>query len=199
MGAMPYILGGGLILLVVAAASKAKASTASSSSSSSTTKPTGSTTTTVSTTGVAAPEYLSSVPYIIAIRVIQMSDPSLQQAQGVWLTDNGYPKTGEAVQQYARGNITDVQLRQIAQAEFKTTAAASSTTVSTTSPTKPTGTTKPDTYGTYLLNSGSEDEIYSYALTSPSIPFVTQAAARLAAAGDTRAIQLTQHLADISI
>jgi hypothetical protein len=126
------------------------------------------------------------------MRVIQLSDQSLQQAQGVWLTDNGYPKTGEAVQQYSRGEITDIELRKIAQAEFKAGAASSTTT------TKPKGTTAPDTYGTYLLNSGTDDTLYSYALTATSIPFVTQAAARLAAAGDTRAIALTQHLADLS-
>ncbi|MGB3988079.1 MAG: hypothetical protein WBK67_00045 [Minisyncoccales bacterium] len=201
MKALPFIIGGGAAALLLVVASKAKASTTSSSSSSSsgTAKPTGSTTTaTVSTTGIGAPEYLSSVPYVIAMRVIQLSDPSLQQAQGVWLTDNGYPKTGEAVQKYSRGEITDQQLRQVAQAEFKSVAAATSTTVSTTAPAKPKGTMVPDSYGTYLLNAGSEDEIYSYALGSPSIPFVTQAAARLAAAGDTRAAAVTQHLADLT-
>ncbi|MFA5053752.1 MAG: hypothetical protein WC565_06825 [Parcubacteria group bacterium] len=199
MGALPYIVGGGVVLLVVAAATKAKAST----STSTTTKPTGSTTSTTTkptsttaTTGVAAPAYLESVPYVIAMRVIQLSDPSLQQAQGVWLTDNGYPLTGEAVQKYSRGEITDLQLRQIAQAEFKAGAVATTPTVTITP--KPKGTTAPDTYGTYLLNAGTDDEIYSYALTSPSIPFVTQAAARLAAAGDSRALAVTQHLADIS-
>lgn len=205
MKALPFIIGGGAAALLLVVASKAKGSTGSSGTakptgSSGTAKPTGSTTTTtVSTTGIGAPEYLSSVPYVIAMRVIQLSDPSLQQAQGVWLTDNGYPKTGEAVQQYSRGELTEQELRQVAQAEFNATAAATSTTVSTTTTAKPKGTTKPDTYGTYLLNAGTEDEIYSYALTSPSIPFVTQAAARLAAAGDTRAAALTQHLADISI
>jgi len=187
MGALPYIVGGGVVLLLVAAATKAKASTATS------TKPSGTTTPVIVGPGGTAPEYLSSVPYVIAMRVIQMSDQSLQQAQGVWLTDNGYPKTGEAVQQYSRGEITDIQLRQIAQAEFKANAASPTTT------TKPKGTTAPDTYGTYLLNSGTDDTLYSYALTATSIPFVGQAAARLAAAGDTRAIALTQHLADISI
>lgn len=195
MGALPYIVGGGVVLLVVAAATKAKASTPSSSSST-TPKPTTSTTTpkpTSTTTSVAAPAYLESIPYVIAMRVIQLSDPSLQRAQGVWLTDNGYPKTGEAVQQYSRGEITDIQLRQIAQAEFKTAATTS------TSTTKPQGTTKPDTYGTWLLENSDNDTLYSYASTATSIPFVAQAAARLAAAGDTRAAALTQHLADISI
>jgi len=194
MEALPYIVGGGVVLLVVAAATKAKASTATSTkpSSSGTAKPSGTTTPVIVGPGGTAPEYLSSVPYVIAMRVIQMSDQSLQQAQGVWLTDNGYPKTGEAVQQYSRGEITDIQLRQIAQAEFKANAASPTTT------TKPKGTTAPDTYGTYLLNSGTDDTLYSYALTATSIPFVGQAAARLAAAGDTRAIALTQHLADIS-
>jgi hypothetical protein len=195
MKALPFILGGGAVLLVVAAAAKAKASTSSSSTtkpSSSATKPTTTTPAVIVGPAGIAPEYLSSVPYVIAMRVIQLSDPSLQQAQGVWLTDNGYPQTGEAVQQYSKGEITDVQLRQIAQAEFKTAATASTTTA------KPKGTTAPDTYGTYLLNAGDDDTLYSYALTSLSIPFVAQAAARLAAGGDTRAAALTQHLADIS-
>jgi hypothetical protein len=199
MKALPFIIGGGAAVLLLVVASKAKASTSSSSSSSSsgTAKPTGVSSTTTVTVGPGgtAPEYLSSVPYVIAMRVIQLSDPSLQQAQGVWLTDNGYPQTGEAVQKYSRRELTDLQLRQIAQAEFKANAAKpTSTTVST----KPKGTMAADSYGTYLLNAGSDDEVYSYASTSPSIPFVTQAAARLAAAGDTRAAALTQHLADIS-
>ena len=198
MAALPYIVGGGVLLLVVAAASKAKAAPASST----TTKPTGSTTPKPTTTpaastggpGTTAPAYLASVPYVIALRVIQISDPSVQQAQGVWLTDNGFPKTGEAVQQYSRGEITDIELRQIAQAEFK----AAGVSTSTSSTTKPQGTTKPDTYGTWLLENGDDETLYSYASTATSIPFVAAAAARLAAAGDTRATELTQHLADIS-
>ncbi len=196
MGALPYIIGGGAVLLVVAAASKAKASTTKPTTST-TPKPTTSTTPAVIVgPGGTAPEYLSSIPYVIAMRVIQLSDPSLQQAQGVWLTDNGFPKTGEAVLQYSKGDITDVELRQIAQAEFK--ASATTTTTTSTTTTKPKGTNAPDSYGTYLLNAGTDDTLYSYALTSLSIPFVAEAAARLAAAGDTRAIALTQHLADIS-
>ncbi len=198
MNALPFILGGGLIALIVAASAKANASTKPSTStpkpSGSTPKPSSSTPAgTVGGPGTTTPEYLSSVPYVIAMRVIQLSDPSLQQAQGVWLTDNGFPQTGEAVQQYSRGDITDVQLRKIAQAEFKANAGKPPT-----STTKPKGTTAADTYGTYLLNNGTEDELYSYALTSTSIPFVTQSAARLAAAGDTRAAALTQHLADLT-
>lgn len=199
MNALPFIIGGGVIALIVAASAKAKASTAKPSESvkpsGSTPKPSSSTTPagSVGGPGTTAPEYLSSVPYVIAMRVIQLSDPSLQQAQGVWLTDNGFPQTGEAVQQYSRGEITDVQLRQIAQAEFKANAAKPSS-----STTKPKGTTAADTYGTHLLNNGTDDELYSYAVTSNSIPFVTESAARLAAAGDTRAAVLTQHLADLT-
>lgn len=199
MNALPFIIGGGVIALIVAASAKAKASTAKPSGSVKpsglTPKPSTSTTPagTVGGPGTTAPEYLSSVPYVIAMRVIQLSDPSLQQAQGVWLTDNGFPQTGEAVQQYSRGEITDVQLRQIAQAEFKANASKPPTSTA-----KPKGTTAADTYGTYLLNNGTDDELYSYAVTSNSIPFVTESAARLAAAGDTRAAVLTQHLADLT-
>jgi hypothetical protein len=187
------------VALVVAAATKAKASTAKPSGtvkpSASTPKPPSSTLPagTVGGPGTTTPEYVSSVPYVIAMRVIQLSDPSLQQAQGVWLSDNGFPKTGEAVQQYSRGDITDIELRQIAQAEFKANAAKPPSSTS-----KPKPTTAADPYGTYLLANGTDDEIYSYALNATSIPFVTQAAARLAAAGDTRAAALTQHLADLT-
>lgn len=200
MNALPFIIGGGIVAFLVAASAKAKASTSSGTTkpSSGTTKPTGSTS--PSTTpavivgpGGTAPDYLSSVPYVIAMRVIQMSDPSLQQAQGIWLTDNGYPKTGAAVHQYAAGEITDLELRQIAQAEFKANA---TTTPATTA--KPKGTTEMDRYGSYLLAEGDDDALYSYALSSTSIPLVTQAAARLAAAGDTRSLLLTQHLADLT-
>lgn len=191
MNALPFIIGGGLVALIVAASAKAKASTSSSTPkpSSSTPKPSGSTTSPSTTT----PAYLSSLPYVIAMRVIQLSDPSLQQAQGIWLNDNGYPQTGDAVLKYSRGEITDLELRQIAQAEFKANAATPATIA------KPKGTTEMDRYGSYLLAQGDDDSLYSYALTSTSIPLVTQAAARLAAAGDTRAAALTQHLADLTI
>jgi hypothetical protein len=127
------------------------------------------------------------------MRVIQLSDPSLQQSQAVWLNDNGYPKTGDAVFRYSRGEISDVELRQIAQSEFAAAAAAPATV-------KPKqGTTEIDRYGSYLLAEGTDDVLYSYALTSSSIPLVTQAAQRLAAAGDTRAVLLTQHLADLTV
>lgn len=202
MNALPFIIGGGLVALIVAASAKAKASTGSSTPkpSSSTPKPSGSTTSPSTTTpvivgpGGTAPAYLSSLPYVIAMRVIQLSDPALQQAQGIWLNDNGYPQTGDAVLKYSRGEITDLELRQIAQAEFKANAATTPATIA-----KPKGTTEMDRYGSYLLAQGDDDSLYSYALSSTSIPLVTQAAARLAAAGDTRAAALTQHLADLTI
>ncbi len=191
------VIGGGAVALLlvagIAAAAKKKPSPSGSSTSPTPAKP--------SPGGIVgqggagtAPEYLSSVPYVIAMRVISMSDPSLQQSQGVWLSDNGYPKTGEAVQKFARGEITDIELRQIAQAEFK----AKPPTIPTTT-TKPKGTTAADPYGTWVLANGTDDEVYSYGLTATSIPFVTQAAARLAAAGDSRAAALTQHLVDITV
>lgn len=114
MGPLPIIAGGGVLLLLVAAASKAKAKTTTTGT---TTKPTG-TTITVGPGGTA-PEYLQSIPYVVAMRVISLSDPSLQQAQGIWLTDNGYPLTGEAVQQYSRGELTEAKLREVARAEFQ--------------------------------------------------------------------------------
>jgi hypothetical protein len=61
-------------------------------------------------------------------------------------------------------------------------------------PTKP-GTNVYDSYGATLIQTGSLDEIYSYATSSTSIPFVRDAASKLAAAGDTRAMELTIRLA----
>ena len=206
MGPLPIILGAGVLALLAAAASKSKASTSTSTpkpatSSATVTTPAGTTTVTTTTTAAqtgssplsVAPAYLSSVPYVIAMRVIALSDPSMQQSQGIWLNDNGYPKTGDAVLKYSRGEISDIELRQVAQAEFAAAAAAPATV-------KPKqGQTEMDRYGSYLLAEGTDDQLYSYALDSPSIPPVTQAAARLAAAGDTRAVLLTQHLADLTI
>jgi hypothetical protein len=111
----------------------------------------------------------------------------------VWLTDNGYPQTGAALVKYAAGDIGAADLQRIAAAELKSTKPATAATAKTH------GTTEMDKYGSYLLTDGTNDELYSYALSSPSIPLVTQAAARLAAAGDTRTLALTQHLADLTI
>lgn len=249
MGALPFIIGGGALVALLAVASKAKAKASTTSS----------TTPTATSTGVAAPAYLDSVPYLIAMRVIQMSDPSMQQAQGVWLTSNGYPKTGEAIQRYSRGEITDIELRQTAMAEFEASTATSTASIpaqiveavlkgssqtiaqgqaiwlndngypktaealrdylegelsldelraiaasevktapAVLTPSKPTGVNTRDLYGESLLSAGTNDEILSYAQGSDSIPFVTAAAAHLAAAGDTRAMLLTQHLVDIT-
>ena len=184
MGALPYIVGGGVILLVVAAASKAKASTSSSSSSSSsgTAKPTGSTTTKPTTV---------AVPVVIVEQILLTRDTDAAQRQKIWLNDNGYPKTAFAMTQWLKGDITDAQLR-IAAATETVTHATGLTTA------KPTGVMTIDSDGQYYLTNGTNDELYDYALASNSIPLVTQAATRLAAAGDTRAMILTQHLADIS-
>lgn len=188
MGPLPFIFGAGVLALIAAAASKSKASSTPKPATSSATVTTPTATTTISTT-----PYLSSIPYVVAMRVIQLSDPAMQQSQAIWLSDNGYPRTAEAVWKYSAGEISDAELRQVAQAEFANAAAAPSTV-------KPKqGTTEIDRYGSYLLAEGTDDVLYSYALTSTSIPLVTQAAARLAAAGDTRAALLTQHLADLSI
>lgn len=186
MGALPYIVGGGLVLLVVAAAGKAKASTASSSTSSSTTKPTGSTTTKPTTTTAS-----TSVPLTIINQILATADRDAAQRQRVWLTDNGYPQTGFALVQWLKGEITDEQLRQVAAQEKATHVAGTGTA-------KPTGVMTTDNDGLYYLTNGTNDELYDYAVTSNSIPLVAQAATRLAAAGDTRATVLTQHLADIS-
>ena len=196
MGPLPFIFGAGVLALIAAAASKSKATTPKPATSSATViTPTGTTTISASSTNPAivgnsplslTPAYLSSVPYVIAMRVIELSDPSMQQAQGVWLNDNGYPKTAQAVFDFSAGKISDVDLRKIAMAEFASTTA------------KPThGSNAPDQYGSYLLSQSDDDALYSYALTSTSIPFVTQAATKLASAGDTRAAALTQHLADL--
>lgn len=192
MKALPIILGGGAVLLVVAAASKAKASTATSTTStttgsttSSTTKPTGSTTssTTKPTTG--------AVPVVIVEQILLTHDTDAAQRQKVWLNDNGYPKTAFAITQWLKGDITDAQLR-IAAATETVTHATSVTTA------KPTGVMTIDSDGQYYLTNGTNDELYDYAIASNSIPLVGQAATRLASAGDSRAMALTQHLANIS-
>ncbi len=205
MGPLPFILGAGVLALIAAAAQKSKASTSTpkpATTSATVTTPAGTTTVSATTTNPAmvgntptsvAPAYLSSIPYVIAMRVIALSDPSMQQSQGIWLNDNGYPRTGEAVFKYSAGEISDVELRQIAQAEFAAAAAAPASV-------KPKqGQTEMDRYGAYLLSQDDDNALYNYALSSPSIPLVTQAAARLAAAGDTRAVLLTQHLADLTV
>lgn len=63
---------------------------------------------------------------------------------------------------------------------------------------KPKGTSSYDSYGKYLLDSGTNDEIYAYAISSPSLPFLRDAANRLAEAGDTRAMELTARLSELS-
>ena len=198
MGPLPFVLGAGVLALIAAAASRAKPSAPKPSSASATVRtPTGTTTiqaTTSSPAATIAPAaYLSSVPYAIAMRVIQMSDPQAQHAQGVWLNDNGYPRTAQAVFAYAAGDLTDAQLRQVAQSEF----AAAAKAPENVQPKR--GTTEADPYGDYLLSQEDDTLLYSYALSSTSLPFVSQAAARLAAAGDTRAALLTQHLADLAV
>jgi len=189
MGALPYIVGGGVILLVVAAASKAKASS-SSSSSSGTAKPTGSTTTKPTGSTTTKPT-TGAVPVVIVEQILLTRDTDAAQRQKIWLNDNGYPKTAFAMTQWLKGDITDAQLR-IAAATETVTHATGLTTA------KPTGVMTIDSDGQYYLTNGTNDELYDYALASNSIPLVTQAATRLAAAGDTRAMILTQHLADIS-
>lgn len=198
MGPLPFILGAGVLALVAAAATKAKAVPPPSTPA---TKPPSSTNTistpigTTIITSAPSPAVTSAstnVPYVIAMRVIELSDPALQRSQGVWLNDNGYHKTAQAVFAYSAGELSAEQLRQVAQAEFAAVAAAPASA-------RKRGVATMDPYGQSLLSIGSEDEIYSYAVTSTSIPFVSAAAARLAAAGDTRAAALTQHLADLSL
>lgn len=209
MKAVAFIIGGGVALLAIAvAASKAKASMAPAAPSGTqppaptakppATKPPGGTVASplpISIVGQGgagtAPAYLSSIPYVIAMRVLEMSDQSQQQAQGVWLADNGYPQTGEAVQAFSRGELTEAELRATAQAEFKAHP------VLPMAITKPQGTTVTDVYGSWLLENGSADELYSYAMTSTSMPLVESVANRLAAAGDSRAAMVTQHLAEL--
>jgi DNA-directed RNA polymerase specialized sigma54-like protein len=180
MGALPFIIGGGaLVALLAVASSKAKAST---STSSTTPTPTG--TKPTATTS-------ASVPAQIVEAVLKGSSQTIAQGQAIWLNDNGYPKTGQALRDYLEGEATLDELRAIAATEVKT-----APTVLT--PSKPTGVNTRDLYGESLLSAGTNDEILAYAQGSDSIPFVTAAAAHLAAAGDTRAMLLTQHLVDIT-
>ncbi|MFA5054316.1 MAG: hypothetical protein WC565_09670 [Parcubacteria group bacterium] len=180
MGALPFIIGGGALVALLAVASKAKAKTSTTSStptSTAGTKPTATTS--------------ASVPAQIVEAVLKGSSQTIAQGQAIWLNDNGYPKTAEALRDYLEGEATLDELRAIAATEVKT-----APTVLT--PSKPTGVNTRDLYGESLLSAGTNDEILAYAQGSDSIPFVTAAAAHLAAAGDTRAMLLTQHLVDIT-
>lgn len=195
MKALFVILGGGLFAAILAAAAKSSASTIPKTTPSSSGKitPSSSGKTAPGMTGQggarSTPAYLSSVPYVIAMRVIEMaqSDSGAAQSQAVWLNANGWPLTADAVSRFLFGEIDQAELRRIAVNEWESSA---------TKP-KVKGTQAADAYGSHLLERGTTDEVFSYASTSNSIPFVTAAAAKLAAAGDMRALQITQHLADI--
>lgn len=52
-------------------------------------------------------------------RLIAAGDSDLTRAQLTWLTDNGYPETASALNQYLEGNITEQQLRAVAMNEAK--------------------------------------------------------------------------------
>lgn len=179
MGPLPFILAAAVLAGLAAAASKSKAAT------SSTVKPTSTppTTTTTPTTPV------TSLPLAIVNQILASADDNIARAQSVWLRDNGYPKTADALLAFVSGDIDANELKRIAAAEMKTQ----------TAPTKVKGTTEMDRYGSYLLTEGSNDTLYDYAIDSTSIPLVREAAARLASTGDTRAMLLTQHLADLTI
>jgi len=139
----------------------------------------------------STPAYLSSAPYVIAMRVIELaqSDPGAARSQAVWLNANGWPLTADAVSRFLFGEIDQAELRRIATDEWEHKSSDAKPKVK--------GTQTADAYGSYLLEHGTTDEVFSYASTSNSIPFVTAAAAKLAAAGDMRAIEITQHLADL--
>lgn len=178
MGALPFIIGGGaLVALLAVASSKAKASTSTSSTTPTGTKPTSTST--------------ASIPAQIVEAVLKGSSQTIAQGQAIWLNDNGYPKTAEALRDYLEGEATLDELRAIAASEVKTAPAV-------LTPSKPTGVNTRDLYGESLLSAGTNDEILAYAQGSDSIPFVTAAATHLAADGDTRAMLLTQHLVDIT-
>lgn len=205
MGPLPFIIGAGIVALVTAAAAKSKAKTTATATTATgtttTTKPSTTTSTVpASTAGQVATSqatgWLESVPYVIALRVIALQDPSVQQAQAVWLNDNGYPQTAEGIRKYSAGDINETELLAIAKAEFSAKTGGATTTTATA--TKPKGTTEMDRYGAYLLTQDDLDTLYSYALTSTSIPLVSQAAVKLATFGDTRAANLTQHLAELT-
>lgn len=191
MKALPLILGGVVVVGgVVLMASKAKASASSSSSGSTTPKPTATkpTTPTTPTTPASAVASIGTAAQVVA-QVLAAGDADMARNQAVWLNDNGYPKTAAALEQWAQGDLTAAQLTAVAAGEL------------TNKPRKPAtaGTNQPDSYGTWLLANGTDDEIYTYALTATSIPFVSAAASKLASAGDTRAQALTLHLADLSV
>lgn len=128
----------------------------------------------------------TNVPLTIVDRVLTQGSTDAMRSNAVWLNDNGYPQTGAALDQFASGDIDAATLRSIATAEF------------TKAKPKGTGTTAIDEYGMGLVSQGTDDEVYSYALTSNSIPLVKASAERLALRGDVRALELTSRLAAIT-
>jgi hypothetical protein len=192
MKAIALFIGGTAAAIAIAIASKASASSASKTPPKTTPPKTTPPKTTPSTV-VRPPEYLSSIPVTIVTRVRQLAktDPDLIQGQAVWLRDNGWPRTADAVGQFQMGDIDETELRRVAQEEFESRQTAVPSTQ------KKKGTMFVDDYGTYVIEHGTLDEIYSYGSTATSIPSVAAAAAKLATAGDTRALGLTQHLADL--
>lgn len=193
MKTLPIVLGGLVVVGLIAAASKAKASASSSSTSSSSSTPApaaGSSTKPPTTVGVP-PIVAPNIAAQVIAQVLAANDREAARNQAVWLRDNGYPKTADALLGWVDGTITAAQLTTIATGELATKPSA-------TTSTNPAGTTQSDTYGNWLLANGTNDEIYTYALTARSIPFVAAAAAKLAVAGDLRAQTLNEHLATIS-
>jgi hypothetical protein len=192
MKVVALILGGTAAALVVAIAAKATATPSNEPKTKPTSTPKTKPSSTTPSTG-ASTTSASSVPVVIAQRVIQLSktDPDLIQGQTTWLIDNGWPRTADAVIRFESGDIVEAELVRIAQEEFNSKRTPSPLTQ------KKKGTMVVDEYGTYIIEHGSLDEIFSYASTATSIPSVAAAAAKLAAAGDTRALEITQHLADI--
>lgn len=152
----------------------------SPSTSTSTPKPAGTSVSTIAS---------NAVTYPAQVAVQAMATGNLGP-QAVYLYDLGAVKTSDALRHFGDGELTAAQVIAIANTETNKP--------STGYVPSPKGTTAVDKYGLYLLSNVDSDTLYKYAITSNSIPFVRDAANRLAEEGDTRASQLTQHLADIS-
>jgi len=166
----------------------------------------GETKTGESPTTWGSPESGAAVVKVIS-EALATQDKTQVRSIGTWLARYNWPKTAASCGKYADGKITSAQLLSSVTAEAAEKAApvpAPKPSIVTpakpavTTPTAPSGTTTLDSYCLSVLDYNKPDEMYSYAMTSTSIPCVREIAARLAARGDTRAADVTYRLATLS-
>lgn len=203
MAALPIVLGVLAVVGIAAAASKAKAKPTASAPSAPSVPSAPSAPSAQGGSTAPASSVPVNLPLAIVTQVLAAVDPHASaDNQSVWLRDNGWPKTADALDKWRAGDISTDQLKAIATAEAaeKASQASSVGQPSATTP-KPVGTNTVDAYAQGLMTNpaATDDDLYSYAITSNSRPFVAFAATRLAANADSRAMALTQHLADLGV